>query len=206
MADASNKIWIIKTGRSLHLCRNEADMLRRTNSTSTRQEILEYNLISSQKVTDFYKARDRDNQLKTILGELDKSEVSIVNLINLYDKYAPEGKTYKNHYLSTEETTTDKSLKLAKLRKYQNSKIEISRILIKEKKHFMTLSTEVEWLTAILSCHNFTDHIYDYKKWDQTLKKYTPNDSASDELRNNFKLAKEELKKNRKKEKMIEVA
>lgn len=151
----SDKIWLIKSGKRLHL--NEADMLRRTNARSARQEILEYELKSSQKSSDYYKTKDRDNQLKTVLGELDKSEISILNLINLYDKYTPDGKKHSHHL--TNEVLTEKSVKIENLRKYQNSKSEISRILINEKSHFLSISNSVEWLTAVLSCHNFNNHI-----------------------------------------------
>jgi hypothetical protein len=46
-----------------------------------------------------------------------------------------------------------------------------------------------------LKCHNFQDHVYDRKRWNSSTQTYVVNDTTSDLLRENFKLAKLELKK-----------
>ena len=171
-------------------------MLRRTSIDNPNQEILEYTLNSQCKASDYYKTKERDSQLKSILGELDKSEQNIINLINLYEQIAPEGR--KN----TWSNKTEKDNWLGRMKKYQGDKKAFATLLINDKKYFFTISDSIEWVKAILLVHNFNNHVYDKPKsiWDSVNKKYIyeHKDTASEELKKNFLLAKEEIKKDKK--------
>ena len=57
------------------------------------------------------------------------------------------------------------------------------------------VSNEVEWYKVLLKVHNFRDYKYDSPKWDHANKKYIIVDTSTEELRNNFILAKKEIKK-----------
>lgn len=183
------KVWIIRNGKSYRLCRSEQDMLKRASMSSDIQEILEYQLTSQSKSSDYFKSKERDNQLKSILGELDKSEQSISDLISLYEKLAPDGRQLKrwDHLSRTHIISTEKENWLGRMRKFQNNKKAFVSLLINYKRHFFTLSNEVEWLKSILSCHNFMGCDSGY------------NSTTSEELRTNFLLAKEELRQERRK-------
>ena len=189
------KIWIVKQGRHLRLCKTEREMLRRT-SIDGNQEILEFTLTSQCKASDYFKTRERDSQLKSILGELDKSEQNIIDFIALYEQIAPDGR--KN----TWSNKTEKDTWLGKLKKYQGDKKGFAALLINDKKYFFTISDSVEWMKAILLVHNFNNHIYDKPKsiWDSVNRKYIyeHKDTASEELKKNFLLAKEQIKKDKK--------
>lgn len=186
-----DKIWIIKQGNRYRLCRNEREMIRRSSSTSTSQEILEYELTSSSKTSEYFKTKDRDSQLKSILGELDKSEQAIIDLITLYEKLAEDGSKWK----MSNVLYTQKEVWLDRLRKYQGDKKGVASILINNKEYFLNISHSVEWLRAVLLCHNFTNHNYDRVKWDVSTKKILKQDTASDELKDNFLIAKQSLRK-----------
>ncbi len=179
-----DKIWIIKQGRSYRMCRNERDMIRRTSATSTTQEILEYTMVGSSKAVDYFKSKERDTQLKSILGELGKTEQAIHELISLYEKITPDG--------------NEKIRYLDRMKRFQGDKKAFSSLLVSNKKYFLNISTDVEWLRSILLCHNFTSHLYDRYRWDSVSKTQVIIDKASDELKANFLLAKESLRKKKK--------
>lgn len=171
------KIWIIKRGNSKKLCRNEADMIRRAYNPGN--EILEYELKSRQTVSDYFKTKERDDQLKEILGDLTQEEINIQNFVTSLSKIVDK----------------DRSKILDTLKKHRGNSKEIKRIIINSKKYLFTLSTDLDWIISILKCHNFSNYNYDSPKWDSIEKRYKAVDSAPEELKKNFKLAKEFLRK-----------
>lgn len=69
-------------------------------------------------------------------------------------------------------------------------------MLVNDKRYFIKdVSNEVEWYKVLLKVHNFRDYKYDTPKWDHNTKKYIITDTSTEELRNNFILAKKEIKK-----------
>lgn len=192
-----DKIWILKRNRqtkNYRVFKTETELLKAI-SPGSNQEVLEYELTSGFKAADFFKERERDIQLRSVLGELEKSEEIVIDLINAYIKLAPEGKVWKIYYKGNEETSTKKEY-IKKLKKYQSDKKEIARMLVNNKRYFIKdVSNEVEWYKVLLKVHNFRDYKYDPQKWDHNTKKYTIIDTSTEELRNNFALAKKEIKK-----------
>lgn len=184
-----DKIWIVYNKGSYkkkyRIFKSESDMIKNisTNSTST---ILEYELKSSVVASDYIKTKERDTQLRTILGELSDHEVNFLKLIELYDSLVPE---------NPNDRYNRKQNQINHLKKISHDKKSFANYLINNKKHFFTVSDTLEWTLAILKCHNFQDYIYDNKRWDSSTKTYVLVDTASDELKKNFKLAKLELKK-----------
>jgi hypothetical protein len=86
------------------------------------------------------------------------------------------------------------------LKKFSTEKKEIVNIIKKDKKYlFSKVSNEVQWYLSILKLHNFRDYIYDSPNWNRETRKYEKVDTATDEIKTNFKLAKLELKKINKK-------
>jgi len=186
-----DKIWIVRNKNSyakkFKIYKSEAELLK-VIGIDSNVEILEYNLDNIKTAADFFKNRDRDLQLRNILGELDKFEQCAADLISLYDELAPIGRTIKRF---RHPDITEKEIMLSKLKKYQSERKLFSKFLVDNKKQLFSISNEVRWYKAILLCHNFRDHII-YKKWDNASKTYI--DKTPDEIKNNFLLAKSELK------------
>jgi len=93
-----DKIWIIK-GRSKYVkkftvYKNESDLLKDIHSDFDLQ-ILEYELKSSSEVSDYLLSKERDKQLRQVLGELSKEESAIQKFIKMYEELAPEGKEFE---------------------------------------------------------------------------------------------------------------
>jgi hypothetical protein len=202
-----DKIWIIKSSSSytkkFTIYKKESDLLKAISQDSNL-DILEYELKSSVKASDYIKSKDRDIQLRSVLGELSDDETSIEKFISLYEQLAPEGKEYEKRYWDngqlTRFNTTAKAEFLKKLKKFSTEKKEIVNIIKKDKKYlFSKVSNEVQWYLSILSLHNFRDHIYDSLYFNRETRKYEKVDTATDEIKTNFKLAKLELKKINKK-------
>jgi hypothetical protein len=198
-----DKIWIIKSSsrytKKFTIYKKESDLLKAISQDSNL-DILEYELKSSVKSSDYIKSKDRDIQLRSVLGELSGDEVNIERFITLYEQLAPEGKEYEKIYWDngqlTRFNTTVKAEFLKRLKKFSTEKKEIVNIIKKDKKYlFNKVSNEVQWYLSILKLHNFRDHIYDSPNWNREKRVYEKVDTASDEIRNNFKLAKLELKK-----------
>ncbi len=196
------KIWIIKGSKyskKHRIYKKETDLLKAISKDSSL-EILEYELKSSVKSSDYIKQKERDTQLRSLLGELSKDEESVVNFINLYEELAPDGKKFKRKIWqdnSIKEIETSRKLEmLNNLRKLQVDKNSIIKIIKDNKKYFFKeVSNNVDWYFSILKVHNFRDHIFDQKRWDSSLKKYVLEDTASDFIKDNFKEAKLKLKK-----------
>jgi hypothetical protein len=200
-----DKIWIIndesRKKKKFYVYKTETDLI---NSLSDGYEVnvLEYELKSLHKSSEILKERERDIQLRTVLGELSEEESNIQKFITLYEQLAPEGKTYQkriwdpNTKKMTVINTSKKKEILESLKK--GDKKRITRILKEKKEYFITgVSNSVEWYLAILRINNFRDHIYKYI-WNNDKKKYVSGDCDPIIIKN-FKLAKEELKLLRKK-------
>lgn len=189
-----DKIWILKKSKqtkNYRVFKTETELLKAI-SPNYNQEVYEYELKCNFEVVDFLKQKERDIQLRSVLGELEKSEEVIINFINTYIDIAPEGRVFKrfNKETSTKEEITNN------LKKYQGDKKEIANIIVKNKKYFIKdVSTDVSWYKVLLSVHNFRDHICDQPVWDRETKKYIKADNSTEEIKKNFILAKKELKK-----------
>lgn len=202
-----DKIWIIKSPsrytKRFTVYKKESDLLKAI-SVDSNLEILEYELKSSVRASDYIKSKDRDIQLRSVLGELSDDEIAIEKFITLFEQLAPVGKEYEkrywegNNWLSVKTSKKEEFLK--KIKKFSTDKKQIVRLITDNKKYLISgVSQEVEWYLSILRLHNFRDYIYDNTTWNRDTKKYEKVDTATDEIKNNFKLAKEELKKLRKK-------
>jgi hypothetical protein len=195
------KIWILKGSRytkKFTIYKKESDLLKAISQDSSL-EILEYELKSSVKSSDYIKQKERDTQLRSVLGELTKDEASIENFINLFEVLAPSGKEYERRFWeggSIKQIKTNTKIEmLKKLRKLQGDRNSIVKIIKDNKKYFFKeVSNDVNWYVSILKIHNFRDYIFDPKKWDSKLKKYVIEDTSSDVIKNNFKEAKLKLK------------
>lgn len=187
-----DKIWIVYNNRfhkrKYMVYKTEAEMAKNVSSEDTNSTILEYELKSSISPSDYFTSRERDTQLRTILGELSEHEVNAQHLIDMYEKLA------KDEY-TISRTRYSKKRVLNQLKKIISDKKSFSYYLVKNKNHFFQLSESVDWLLSILKCHNFQDHVYDLKRWNNSSRSYEVIDTASDTLKENFKLAKAELKK-----------
>lgn len=154
-----SKIWIINSGnryrKKTKIYKTQKELLKAISPDST-QEIFEYDLVSSRKASDFFKEKDRDLQLRTVLGELDDFEVCSQEFVSYYIDNAPDGKKIKLYKgYNTYDLTTEKEQNLKLLRKYQSDKSALSAYLVNNKKYFITCLTTVDWYRALLKCHRF---------------------------------------------------
>ena len=195
-----DKIWIIQSGsryqKKFRIYQKESQLLKAI-SKDKNATILEYDVVSKVTAEDFLTSRERDTQLRSVLGELDKKEQAVLDFINLYEKIAPVGKEFKKR-ISWHESieTSTKEQMLNRLKKFQTEPKEIAKILVNEKRYFIReISDSAEWLTAVLRVHNFRDHKTDAKRWNRETRKYEEADTSSEELKANFKLAKKNLRK-----------
>jgi hypothetical protein len=97
--------------------------------------------------------------------------------------------------LGKDDRYNSKKITIHQLKKLLIDKKSFASYLVRNKKQIFQVSDSLEWILAILKCHNFKDHIYDGKRWNSSLKLYEAVDTSSDLLKQNFKLAKVELKK-----------
>lgn len=201
-----DKIWIIKSHstytKKFTVYKNEGDLIKAISSDSN-SEILEYELKSCVKACDYFKSKDRDIQLRSVLGDLSSDEVLVEKFITLFENLAPVGKEYVKKYwegynwIQTQTTTKNEFLKL--LKKFSTDKKQIVKIITDNKKYLLSIvSNDIDWYVSILSIHNFRDYIYDSATFNREKRIFEKVDTATDEIKTNFKLAKE-LKKLRKK-------
>jgi len=111
------------------------------------REVYVYQLIESGKAgdvkTNTITQRDRDDQLKTILGEADKYEEAISRFKSVFDEMATECSN-KRH--------VERMLGIIGL-----SKKDFSALATQMKSYLLfEVSDTVEWYQALLKCHNFT--------------------------------------------------
>jgi len=199
-----NKIWVIINNNSYRnqrykIYKTETQLIKAVSPTDKNKEILEFDLISKSSVSDFFTQRERDGQLRAILGELESKEEGAIELIAMYDKVAPDGRVIKRGYGSNATEITYKEIMLGNMKKYQMDKKAFSSLLVKEKKHFFGLSSEVDWYKSILKCHNFRDNASITRTYDRENRKYIRTDNRTEEQKNNFLEAKQQLRKKRKK-------
>jgi len=172
------KIWHVK-GRygSGKWFKTEKAFLSNVREDDTR-EVFVYQLLDSGIAGEVKKRtiteRDRDNQLKTILGEADKYEEAISSFRSKFEEIAPDSKS-KAHILS--------QLKIIGLNKkdFSNMATSSRNYLLFE------VSDTVEWYQTLLRCHNFLSLPTSY---------YLRGRLTTEQYRiDNFKEAKESLKK-----------
>lgn len=187
-----DKIWILKSKYSWKLCKTEADLLRRINKNST-QEVLEFELKTCSRAGDYLLSKERDLQLKSVLGELSEFEQNASHLIALYEELAEEGREYLqwNSTRTDKEKFTEKSSWISRLKKWQDNKVQFKNLIVDNKDYFMQVSFDSRWMKALLKCHNFVD----CKKfrYDKELRKSV--EVTDPKVLEVFKLAKLELKK-----------
>lgn len=177
-----SKIWILDTkyGKKKKVFNSESQLLKNI-STNSDQVILEYELVSSVKSSDFFKTKERDIQLRSVLGELDKKEESIGELISLYEEVAPDlvEKGRRVYVNGSIVQIPFKQTMIGQMKKYQSDKKSFCDLLIKNKIHFISqVSDSVEWYTKLLKVHNFMDCGY-----------------VGDTNKTNFNVAKKNLRK-----------
>lgn len=199
-----NKIWIVINNNSYRnqrykVYKTETQLVKAVSPTDKNKEILEFDLISKSSVSDFFTQRERDGQLRAILGELEAKEEGAIELISMYEKIAPDGRTIRRGYGSNATETTYKQIMLGNMKKYQMDKKAFSSLLVKDKKYFFGLSSEVDWYKSILKCHNFRDNASITKTYNRETRKYTKHDNRTEEQKNNFLEAKQQLRKKRNK-------
>lgn len=187
-----DKIWIIKrkgsTARNFTIFKKESDLLKKLRPLDNI-EVFEYNLESKLTAKDYLLQRERDLQIRNILNELNDDEKLINDFLNNYEQFAPEGKKYKNFY---GDKRTEKNDWIDQIKKC-NTKKDLAKKLIDNKKYFLTLSTEVDWYISILKIHNFRNYNYINRYYSSKEKKWILNDIPED-IKNNFKIAKKNLK------------
>jgi len=187
-----DKIWIIHNkksyARKFNVYKDEANMLKNLRNTPN-SEVLEYELKSSANAAEYLKSRERDTQLRSILGELSSYESNALKLIQLFESLAP----IPVHKTSNYDYKKEKILRL--LKSSLSNKKSFSNVLSSYKADLFRISESVEWITAILRCHNFRDYKCTIYEYDYKLHKYKNTFIESDELKKNFNLAKISLKK-----------
>jgi len=180
-----NKIWIVINNASYRkkqkIYTTESSLLKAINP-SLDQEVFEYDLVSSTSSSDFLKGKNRDTQLRSVLGELDTKEESAIKLIAYYNDVAPDGKTYRLNW-RTDEKITFKQRMIIEMEKLQSDKKAFSTFLVKNKNHFMTVCSDVEWYVILLSCHNFMNHYYKVRTMSEKTAEYIDNFKKAKELR-----------------------
>lgn len=186
----SNKVWVVQNkqryaNRKFRIYHTEAELLRGIRGTDSLV-VFEYDLVSSQTASDFLKARERDAQVRTVLGELEPHEENAMVLIDLFDKLVPHN---PNDRYNTKNRTIEE------LKKIQSNKKSLAAYLVKNKNFFLKVSDSVEWLVAVLKCHNFQDCKIGKTKWNPEARRHDVIDLSTEELKQNFQLAKKELKK-----------
>ena len=195
MAKKRNKIFVL--GDSVY--RSETTFLNNIKRIISRQDFeksygarMTYQIfeVSESGTLIDYKARvdqakvtnERDLQLKSLLDQLDPMDNAVLTIINMYPTLEKDDKKRGNT-----------------LRGLNNVKFEIDnfkKYIIDYKAYFLNLSTDLEWMKAILTIHNFRD-CSSHRYYDYSQRKYVTN-QASDELISVFKQAKLELRRKRK--------
>lgn len=175
-----NKIWFVK-GRygSGKWFKTEKAFLSNVREDDTR-EVFVYQLLDSGVAGEVKRRtiteRDRDNQLKTILGEADKYEEAISNFRAKFEEIA--------------EDTQGKRYVMSILKIIGLDKKEFSNMASGSKNYLLfEVSDTVEWYQTLLRCHNFVSISTKY------YKRGTGRIETEQTRINNFKEAKESLKK-----------
>jgi hypothetical protein len=159
------------------------------NSYGARLSYQIYSISESGTVADYKVLADqakvsneRDLQLKTLLDQLDPMDNAVLTIVNMYPTLEADDKKRRNF-----------------LHGLNNVKFEIDnfkKYIIDNKSYFLNVSTDLEWMKAILTIHNFRD-CSSHRYYDYSQRKYVTN-QPSDELLATFKEAKIALRKKRK--------
>ena len=149
------KIWYVK-GRygSGKWFKTEKAFLSHVREDDTR-EVFVYQLIDSGIAGEVKRStiteRDRDDQLKNILGEADKYEEAISNFRAKFEEIAEDTQS-KRYIIST--------LKIIGL-----NKKEFSNMASGSRNYLLfEVSDSVEWYQTLLRCHNFVSIPVNYYK------------------------------------------
>jgi hypothetical protein len=193
MTKKRTKIFVL--GDSVY--RSEATFLKNIKSMVSRQNFetswiakMTYQIfeVSESGTLVEYKAaldqvkvsNERDLQLKSLLDQLNPIDNAVLTIVNMYPLLEKDFRQRGNVVLNV----------------LNNTKFEIDsfkKYIINNKGYFLNLSTNIEWIKAILTIHNFRDCISD-RYYDYSQKKYV-NNHPSDELINVFNQVKLELRK-----------
>lgn len=154
------KVWFIKGSGRYY--KSEREFLKAIRDVDNRTFII-YEQVETGSCGNYkrglLKERERDIQLRSVLGELTKYEESISNFMKLFSE------------LAKEETTKQRIIKY--LKDANLDKKAISNILVKNKKYFISgVSTDVNWYVSLLKCHNFINYKYPNRLWDSISRKY----------------------------------
>jgi hypothetical protein len=195
MAKKRNKIFVL--GDSVY--RSETTFLNNIKRIISRQDFensyaarMTYQIfeVSESGTLVDYKARvdqtkvsnERDLQLKSLLDQLDPMDNAVLTIVSMYPTLEKDVKRRANT-----------------LHGLNNVKFEIDnfkKYIIDHKGYLLNLSTDLEWMKAILTIHNFRD-CSSHRYYDYSQRKYVTN-PVSDELLSVFKEAKIALRRKRK--------
>lgn len=195
MAKNRNKIFVL--GDSIY--RSETTFLNNIKRIISRQDFensyaarMTYQIfeVSESGTLVDYKARvdqtkvsnERDLQLKSLLDQLDPMDNAVLTIVSMYPTLEKDVKKRVNT-----------------LHGLNNVKFEIDnfkKYIIDHKGYLLNLSTDLEWMKAILTIHNFRD-CSSHRYYDYSQRKYVTN-PVSDELLSVFKEAKIALRRKRK--------
>lgn len=195
MAKNRNKIFVL--GGSIY--RSETTFLNNIKRIISRQDFensyaarMTYQIfeVSESGTLVDYKARvdqtkvsnERDLQLKSLLDQLDPMDNAVLTIVSMYPTLEKDVKKRVNT-----------------LHGLNNVKFEIDnfkKYIIDHKGYLLNLSTDLEWMKAILTIHNFRD-CSSHRYYDYSQRKYVTN-PVSDELLSVFKEAKIALRRKRK--------
>ena len=174
------KIWYVK-GRygGGKWFKTEKAFLSNVREDDTR-EVFVYQLLDSGIAGEVKRStiteRDRDDQLKNILGEAGKYEEAILNFRAKFEEIAEDTQS-KRYIIST--------LKIIGL-----NKKEFSNMASGSRNYLLfEVSDSVEWYQTLLRCHNFVSIPVNY------YKRGTGRIETEQTRIDNFKEAKESLKK-----------
>jgi hypothetical protein len=195
MAKKRNKIFVL--GDSVY--RSEVTFLKNIKGLVSRENFetswaakMTYQIfeVSESGTLAAYKERvdqakvsnERDLQLKSLLDQLDPMDNAVLTIVNMYPTLEKDAKKRGNI-----------------LHGLNNVKFEIDnfkKYIIGYKSYFLNLSTDLEWMKAILTIHNFRD-CSSHRYYDYSQRKYVTT-QPTDELLSVFKEAKIALRKKRK--------
>lgn len=189
---AQDKVWLIgnkmfKTEKSF--LKRVKQIVGREGFETSWQSRVDYGvysvsekgtLLQLKQIIDNEKtSNERDFQLKTLLDELNPTDNAILHILSTYPTLESNERTKNNH--------------LRNLNNYKFDINEIKKFISEHKNYYLGLSTDVEWIKSLLRIHNFRDcnlgRYYSHKQ-----RKYITRE-PSDELKEAFNLAKQQLRK-----------
>ena len=142
------KIWYLKSrwGNGGKVFRTEKAFLSAVSEDDDRQLFI-FKVEESGKAGEIKKniltSRERNDQLKTILGEASKYEEAIMQFKAKFEELAKDG---------SEKRVIERTLKIIGL-----NKKDFSLMATTHKDYLLfEVSDTVEWYQTVLRCHNFT--------------------------------------------------